>query len=111
MSCASFIALASAPPKASAAHFAANCQAYGYQPGMAEMTRCIHDSADAGRVRAQQSAAYTSEAFARAGQAVQGRAQTATSNRISCQSYASGSYMTINCQLPLRGSALCCTAS
>lgn len=88
---------ASAPPEAIAAHFAANCQAYGYQPGTAEMTRCIHDSADAGRVQAQHSAAYTSEAFARAGQAAQTRAQTATSNRMSCQSYTSGSYMTTNC--------------
>ena len=41
---------ASAPPEAIAAHFGASCQAYGYQPGTAEMTRCIHDSADAARV-------------------------------------------------------------
>lgn len=57
---------ASASPEAIAAHFAERCQAYGYRPGTAEMTRCIHDSAEAGRAQAQQTAAYTSQAFGRA---------------------------------------------
>ncbi len=88
---------ASAPPEAIAAHFAASCQAYGYQPGTAEMTRCIHDSADAGRVQAQQSAAYTSEVFGRAQANAQATALAASQRRLNCQSHVSGSYMTINC--------------
>lgn len=88
---------ASAPPEAIAAHFAARCQAYGYQPGTAEMTRCIHDSADAGRVQAQQSAAYTSEVFGRIQTNAQATALAASQRRLNCQSHVSGSYMTTNC--------------
>ena len=88
---------ASAPPEAIAAHFGASCQAYGYQPGTAEMTRCIHDSADAGRAQAQQTAAYTSQAFGRAQANAQATALAANQRRVNCQSHVSGSYVTTNC--------------
>lgn len=88
---------ASASPEAIAAHFAESCQAYGYRPGTAEMTRCIHDSAEAGRAQAQQTAAYTSQAFGRAQANAQATALAANQRRVNCQSHVSGSYVTTNC--------------
>ncbi len=81
---------ATAPAEAIAAHFGATCQAYGYQPGTAEMRRCIQDSAQEGRAQAHESAAYTSEAF--------GRSQAAFRRQpLNCRSYTAGGSTTTNC--------------
>lgn len=91
-----------ATPEAIAGHYQTSCQRYGYQPGTADMARCVERSAEGARGAGRQG---MTEAMTRIGEQQRARAaqyytsQSPYNRSVTCQSYAfqGTGYTTTNC--------------